>query len=140
MIAIMSKITGADIPHVFLMMAELPYYRKRDTLLALVKESLPPEKSERVNWFLGQLHQWNKLRNSIAHSAWKEGKRLGSIKPFALSARGGKVTAIGFDQDERDYTDEELVDIANELISLRTQFQEYLYSVDLVPKEPDTGQ
>ncbi len=82
---------------------------------------------------------FRRLRNSIAHSLWKEGTRPRSIKPFGLSVRGGTLTAIGYDQDERDYTDEELVDIANELTSLHTQFQEYLYSVDLLPKEPDTG-
>jgi hypothetical protein len=32
-------------------------------------------------------------RNSIAHSAWKEGARPRSIKPFGLSVRGGTVAA-----------------------------------------------
>lgn len=134
MIAIMNKITGADIPYLFMMMAELPYHRKRDTLLALIKSgTIPSEQIERVTWFLGELHKWNKLRNFIAHLAWKEGKRPHSIKPFGLSGRGGKVTAIGYDPDDRDYTDEELVDIANELESLYSRFQEYLFSVNLLP-------
>jgi hypothetical protein len=138
MVMIMTKITGTDIAHLSMMTAELPYRGKRDTTLALLKlGTLPPENVERVIGFLGELHKWNKLRNSIAHSAWKEGARPRSIKPLGLSVRGGTVTATGLDPDERDYTDVELLDIADELISLHTRFQEYLYSVDLLPKSTD---
>lgn len=138
LVGIMCVVTGAELTLLSMMTAELPYRGKRETLLAIIKVvDLAAEKVERITWFLGEIHKWNKLRNFIAHSTWKVGARPRSIKPFSLSVRGGSVTTHGMEHDERDYTDEELVDIANEMVKLHDQFQQYLLSADLLPKRSD---
>jgi hypothetical protein len=121
-----------------MMTAELPYRGKRETLLALIKVlDIPPHKVERIAWYLGELHKWNKLRNHIAHSIWKGGSRARSIKPLSLSIRGGTVSSTGLDADERDYTDEELVNIAKEMVKLHERFRDYLLDARLIPSSSD---
>jgi hypothetical protein len=133
MVGIMSKLMKADKGELHMIAAELPYRGKRDALLAMIKSKpLPAEQIERIAWFLGELHKRNGLRNAIAHSAWKHGVRDNAVKPLSLSVRGG-LTIKGTDEDELDYTDEELVNIAIELETNHNRFRDYLFSVDLLP-------
>lgn len=140
MVGVLSKLIDADVVHTAMITAELPYRGKRETLLAMIKEKpLPPEQIEKISGYLGQLHQWNPLRNSIAHSQWKRGKRPGSVMPFGVSIRGGEADYIGFN-DERDYTIDELISIANQLVGLRTRFSDYLRSIGLLPRSEDIAE
>jgi hypothetical protein len=135
MVGVISVLMNADIPFVSMITAELPYRGKVDTLKAMMKvKLLPAAQIEKINGYLGELKKWNALRNAIAHSTWKEGDRPGSVKPFGLSVRGGDATFTGLEEEERDYTAEELINIANQLINLRDRFRRYLKSVDLLPK------
>jgi hypothetical protein len=83
------------------------------------------------------LHKRNGLRNAIAHSAWKHGARDNAVKPLSLSVRGEKVTIKGTDEDELDYTDQELVNIAIDLDTNYHRFRDYLFSIDLLPREAE---
>jgi hypothetical protein len=136
MVAVMSVLLKTDSGELHMITSELPYRGKRDALLAMIKAKmvLPPEQVERITWFLGQLHKHNGLRNAIAHSTWKSSARPNAVKPLSLSVRGGAVTFKGIEDDEPDYTDEELVNIANELIRNYEQFRDYLLSVNLLPR------
>jgi hypothetical protein len=139
MVGIMSKLMKADKGELHMIAAELPYRGKRDALLAMIKSKpLPAEQIERIAWFLGELHKRNGLRNAIAHSAWKHGVRDNAVKPLSLSVRGG-LTIKGTDEDELDYTDEELVNIAIEFETNHNRFRDYLFSVDLLPLDPEYG-
>jgi hypothetical protein len=138
MVGVMSKLMNADIAEFHMIAAELPYRGKRDALLAMIKSKLlPPEQIERITWFLGELHKRNGLRNAIAHSAWKHGARDNAVKPLSLSVRGEKVTIKGTDEDELDYTDQELVNIAIDLDTNYNRFRDYLFSIDLLPRETE---
>jgi hypothetical protein len=138
MVGIMSKLMKADIGELHMIAAELPYRGKRDALLAMIKSKpFPAEQIERIAWFLGELHKRNGLRNAIAHSAWKHGVRDNAIKPLSLSVRGERLTIKGTDEDELDYTDEELVNIAIELDTNYYRFRDYLFSVDLLPRDSE---
>jgi hypothetical protein len=132
MVGIVSALTKIHIAHAAMLMAELPYRGKRDTVLALIKIHLDEDKAGRVQGYLGELHKWSKLRNAIAHSTWKEGKRSNSIKPFSMSVRGGEMKPAGLDSDEQDYTDVELVEIARQLLDLHTRFRKYLDAAGIV--------
>jgi hypothetical protein len=134
MVGVMAKLLGASIFYVSMITSELPYRGKRDTLLAMIKaRGLSKTQIEKISGFLGQLHKYNKLRNAIAHSSWKEGSRPESVKPFGMSVRSGDTTVVGMDDEEPDYTAEELINIANELITLRDRFHRYLMSEKLLP-------
>jgi hypothetical protein len=138
MVGAMSVVMDAEVVPVSMMAAELPYRGKRETLLALIKaKPLPDDQISRIAWFLGELNKRNALRNAIAHQAWKKGLRPNSIKPLGLSVRGGSVSFAGLQEDERDYTVDELIDIANELIRLYEQFRDYLGDVSLLPVHSD---
>ena len=132
MIGIVSALTGATIFHTAMLMAELPYRGKRDTVLALIKLLLSHTQVEQIKGYLGQLHTWNALRNSIAHSTWVEGARPDSIKAFGMSVRGGEADPKGVGEDERDYTAKELNDISDQLKRLHTRFRKYLDSQNLL--------
>jgi hypothetical protein len=135
MVGAMSKLLNTDSAELQMITAELPYRGKRDALLAMIKvKQLPPDQIERIAWFLGELHKYNGLRNAIAHSSWTEGARPNSVKPFSLSVRGGEVILRGVNQDERDYTEQELIDIARELFRNQERFRDYLFSVNLLPR------
>lgn len=135
MVGVMCKLMDVDIVYGSMITAELPYRGKRDTLSAMIRaKDIPTDQIEKLNGYLGQLHKWNRLRNAIAHHTWKEGKRHGSIKPFGLSVRDGETNYIGLNEDEKDYTVRELINIANQLITLRRNLVQYLKRVDLLPK------
>lgn len=135
MISAMSVVVNADFMPIAMLTAELPYRGKRDTFRAMIKaKPLPTDQIERINWFLGQLHSKNKLRNAIAHYEWKDGQRYGAIKPLSLSVRDGVAKATGLDPSERDYTANELIDEANYLVKLHAEFMIYLSSVGLLPR------
>jgi hypothetical protein len=138
MVGVMSKLMNTDIAELHMIAAELPYRGKRDALLAMIKSKLLPlEQIERITWFLGELHKRNGLRNAIAHSAWKHGARDNAVKPLSLSVRSEKVTIKGTDEDELDYTDQELVNIAIDLDTNYHRFRDYLFSIDLLPREAE---
>jgi len=58
---------------------------------------------------------------------------------LSLSVRGERLTIKGTDEDELDYTDQELVNIAIELDTNYNRFRDYLFSVDLLPRDPEYG-
>jgi hypothetical protein len=97
---------------------ELSYSAKRDTLyswmeIAKVDDSirLPIKK------FFDEVDDYNSLRNLIAHSIWTHGTRPGSIKPVTVKIRGGKGKFFGDpkDETEKDWTEEEMTNIAAKL-------------------------
>jgi hypothetical protein len=55
------------------------------------------------------------LRNNVAHTSWRRGRRPGSIKPLVIKAKG-KLLLLGAHHDEKDWTAEELNSEADEIL------------------------
>ena len=141
MVGIMCKVSNLDSVYGGVFTSELPYRGKKDTLAAILDlRKVPAEQIEKLNGYLGQVHKWNSLRNAIAHNVWKPGRRPGSVMPFGLSVRNRDQIFVGYEEKDRDYTAEELLQIGNELISLHDRFVRYLKGVNLLPTAaPDDG-
>lgn len=123
----MAGIVGMNTAETMMLTATMGYSAKKDTLQSLLKLPHPFKAHvERINWFLGEVHKYNGLRNYIAHSMWIEGKRPDSIKPMSVIVRGGSGKYLGIDEEERDYLFEELIVIADELSARHDEFQKFL--------------
>lgn len=115
-----------------ILMSEHGYAGKRNTTKSLVAASnLPDKTKEKLQWFLGEVHKHNGLRNHIAHSVWVVGKRPKSVKPFGLSARSGKPLITGMRDEDSDYLIEELESQAQELNKTYNDFKDYLQAEGL---------
>ncbi len=130
----MAALLGANLGPVTILVAGLGYAGKRDALLSLTKAKIMPAKDQKkIIGFLDDLHKYAGLRNSIAHSVWKHGRRAGAIKPINLTVRGGTMRVRGLRQNEPDYTADELFEISGRLADLHNQFRDYLESASLFP-------
>jgi hypothetical protein len=106
---------------------ELSYRSRRETLLSLIRaKPLPKRQIERIESYLAALHTQNGLRNAIAHQEWKKGARSATVRPFGLSIRGGKVSVKGMSENEQEYTEDDLIVIANELAANYDKFLAFL--------------
>lgn len=134
MVGAISNLLETSAAGVMHLTAEMPYRAKKDALKALSKASdLKGHDKERIAWFLGQVHTFNDLRNSIAHNIWKRGERPGSIKPLSLGVRSGTTKIKGIYPTEPDYTLDELNAAVENLIRLQHEFCDYLVSLGLWP-------
>jgi hypothetical protein len=97
---------------------------------------MPDDQRAKIEEFDAAIHAYNSLRNAIAHSSWKKGKRTDSVKPLDLSVRGGRVKFKGLSEDEREYPPDELHEIANRL-TLNNDFLSYLASIGLIIEATD---
>jgi hypothetical protein len=62
---------------------------KRDYVSAMARISTwPPYVSKGLVDLMDRAKSVSTLRNDIAHSVWRKGRRAGSIKPMTMSARG----------------------------------------------------
>jgi hypothetical protein len=124
---VMSTVVEAPITPVSMLTVELSYRAKRETLLSLIRaKPLLKRQVERIESYLAALHRRNGLRNAIAHQEWKEGARGGTVRPFGLSIRGGTVSVKGMSENEQEYTEDELIAIANELALNYDKFLAFL--------------
>ena len=129
-----SAITGIEVPHAIMMMVELGYSGKRNTIRCLILSGIKDAKTrEKVIWYLGQIHKHNQLRNNIAHRVWVAGKRPNSVKPMGLSIRGGKPDFAGLFDDEQDWTVDELWAAANDLGKTYNDLTGYCHEKQLFP-------
>ena len=133
MIGIISVITKLPVHQAAMLMAELPYRGKRETLLAMIKLTRPAIQVEKISGYLGELHKWNQLRNAIAHCIWVDGARPNTIKAMSMSVRGGSADFKGIDDEEPEYTAKDLVSAATQLVNLHSRFKEYLFAERLIP-------
>jgi hypothetical protein len=56
------------------------------------------------------------LRNNVAHNPWAPGKRHQSVKPMVLKAKGKTLKILGAENNERDWTAEELSSEADDIL------------------------
>jgi len=99
----------------------------RNVVKALAKQNLDESKSNKLIQLVGEFGSHSKLRNYIAHNDWANGARPTSIKPVQMNIREGRLDTKGFAEDEKDYTLDELLDSAKQLVSLRDKVVRYLH-------------
>ena len=93
---------------------------------SLAKMTLDPKWSEVFCCIVGDWSAHNALRNLIAHSAWADGDRPGSIKPRNLSIREGRAKFAGDGEDEASYTADELEAAAKSLAFINKRNLQFL--------------
>jgi hypothetical protein len=129
-----SKILLADHALTAVAISNLGYSAKCETLKSLLSLNSWPDldRSKTVLEFVTKFNSYVPLRNAIAHHVWKQGKRLGSIKPLSASARGGKAKFQGLFEDEKDYTVDDLFEISNDLGDIHDRFVKFLIDVGAI--------
>lgn len=93
--------------------------------LAKAKEPITPE-VERFLQIVGDLAKFSRIRNYVAHSQWTTGARLGSIKPTGIDIRDGKARVLGYGEDEKDWTVDDLYAESDALVELSARIRAFL--------------
>lgn len=99
----------------------------RNVAKSIAKErfKLTPE-VERFCQLVGDLGAFGALRNAVAHSRWTKGARQCSIKPFRVDIRSGSARFIGDDDEERDWTADELTEQGQKLFELNHRIVQFM--------------
>jgi hypothetical protein len=125
----LSALTGIDPGRIGIVTRELGYSAKRDTLYSWMEiAQIDRTLREPIKTFFDAVDGYNPLRNLIAHSIWTHGTRPGSIKPVTVKVRGGKGRFFGDPKDptERDWTEEEMTNIAAKLGIIHNSYVSFL--------------
>ncbi|MGO9786669.1 MAG: hypothetical protein ACLPL5_07670 [Stellaceae bacterium] len=138
--AMVAKLINCTMDHSFVLMSGLSFRAKKNAVTSLIHHvSISATQKERIIWFVSQVAKHSRLRNSIAHHVWVTGTRPKSIKPSYFDIMGGKGEIIGDDDEEVDYTDEDLEIAADELSTLYNDFLAYLLSENLIDPPDKTA-
>jgi hypothetical protein len=112
----------------------LAYNAKCEALESLLRlVTFADNQNSEILGHITSFNAYSPLRNFIAHRSWIPGTREGSIKPLSVSARGGKAKVVGVHDEERDYTLDELFEIAGDLARIHDAFQAFLLRVGAIP-------
>jgi hypothetical protein len=124
----MAAIAELDIGKITVLTRELAYSAKRDALYSYMElYNTPDDLKTEIKGFLDAAHEYNGLRNHIAHSLWRLGSRPTAVRPMTIRVRFGKGTLVG-DDNERDYTLEELAHIADRLRQIHNSYIQFMRS------------
>ncbi len=116
-----------DLSKVLILTRNISYTGKRDVLFALLTEvNLDAEQQQQIRGFLDAADKYSTVRNHIAHSVWVAGARPDSIKPMSVAIRYGKLKYQGVLEEERDYTEAELIAIADKLAIISNSYVDFL--------------
>jgi len=129
-----SKILSANHTLTAVAISNLAYNAKCEALKSLLDLNPWPDRdrADIVLKFIADFNLQAPLRNLIAHHPWMQGKRPGSIKPLSVRSRGGKAKFQGMSDDERDYTADELFEIADNLVGIHEDFVKFLIGVGAI--------
>ena len=124
----MGAVAELDIGKITLLTRDLGYAAKRDALYSYMEfYETPDELKAQIRAFLDAAHEYNALRNHIAHSLWRRGSRPNSVRPLTIKVRCGKCKLVGAD-DEPDYTETELGLIADKLRQIHNSYMQFMKS------------
>jgi hypothetical protein len=120
-----------------LALSGLSYSGKCDALLSLMKimsfSDGSTDRSGEITTIVKEFNSYNYLRNSIAHHTWIEGTRPNSVKPMSISARWGDAKVRGLAEDDQDFELNDIVNVANKLISIHERLRELLRNTRSIP-------
>jgi len=122
--AMIGAMAGTNLSSVLFMTGGLGFRARRDCLLNIAKLKRPDIVPE-LEKILERIQTANTLRNNVAHSIWKPGRRPGSIKPIGAITQGGKARVVGVSDNEREWTPEELWNDAHQIELLHTELDEF---------------
>jgi hypothetical protein len=129
-----AAVSGVEDSKLAVLTRSMTYAQKRDTLYSyLVIDNFAPDKAAQIRDLFDRAHEFNYLRNCIAHAIWVEGTRPASVRPQYIDVRFGKGRLVGFDDDERDYTMDELGNAANSLRKITNEIIRYLRDSGIAP-------
>ena|SRR5579862_3044320 len=130
-----AHILGAHHGAVAATISGLGYTAKCEALTSLISMSkLPEGYAATITKAINDFNAHNALRNGIAHHVWREGARAHSVRFLSITSRGGKAKVRGLRDGERDFTTDELIDIADELLGIQERFSDYLVEVGIIPE------
>jgi hypothetical protein len=114
----------------------LGYTAKTEALTSLIGiHNIPAGMATTMTNAVDKFKGYYNLRKAIAHQVWLRGSRPESIKVISISAKGGKAKVRGTDDGLRDYTVDELIDIANELLLFVEGFASYLRKEKIIGRD-----
>jgi hypothetical protein len=93
---------------------------------SIAKIKLRPELAEQFVSLVGRWSAHSRLRNDIAHNRWTKGGKPGSIKPVYINIRDDKARFGGYDEEERDWTTDEIGKAFNQLASINEEIKTFL--------------
>jgi hypothetical protein len=131
----LAAITGIDAGKLAIITRGLSYAARRDTLYSYMEiVEIDEDFKARVKGFFDAVHEYSGLRNHIAHSLWTKGIRPNTIRPLSVRVQGGKGRFYGLpdSNDVRDYTLEELGNIALKLAIIHNSHVTFLRTSGLI--------
>jgi hypothetical protein len=126
--AAMAAASGLDDSKLVILTKGLSYSQKRDTFYSYLEIYPLVDKAHvaKLKDFFDRAHTYNPLRNNIAHALWRPGVRPGTIRAGYVDVRYGKGKVVGYNEDDKDYTVDELGDVANALHAIVNDLIRYL--------------
>lgn len=122
-------------------LSQYGYEQLRGLLQAMIEEaSAPKNHKEEFLDLIAAIHKKAPLRNNVAHSVWRAGRKDKTIKPFVLKMKG-KMFVLGTHHNEKDWTAEELHAEADDILLRLSNLHQYLVKEGLFvqPKAPQGG-
>lgn len=106
----------------------------RKVVKCVAKEMDWPDETtlEKLMQIVGDSKPASQLRNYIAHSQWVDGKRPRSIKPIGMDIRNENTRLYGHDDEERDWTAEEIEEEAAKLDDISRRILKFAQETGIV--------
>lgn len=103
------RMSGMELYAVAIICEPYSALQLRNVLTSLNRHfELPDDCNKRLCDLVGEFKTFSRLRNDIGHYMWTVGNRPNSVKPLGMDIRSGHAKAVGVNDQERDWTLEEL--------------------------------
>lgn len=97
-----------------------PYgaYQLNSVVKSVARLVVNPISQDRLVSLVDRWEKFTPLRTAVAHHIWRLGARPDSIRPTFIEVKSGHLKIKGSEDEDRDYTIPELVDLVNSLDAL----------------------
>lgn len=89
---------------------------------------LSNDDKEEFTQLLGRFKEHKALRNAIAHHIWTDSKRPGAVRPMYSTVWNERAEFYGHDDEEPDYTAEDIVSACQKLDKLHSDLVDFYNS------------
>ncbi len=128
-------ILDTDLGTALILMGDTHYRQKQTTLRNLhATHGIAGHWNPQLIEILDEVSKLSKLRNHIAHSTWRAGRKPGSIKPMGMALRGGTPKPYGYKHNEKNYTVADLEASARSIAATSKRFTKFLSETGLEAK------
>lgn len=123
----LSDILRMDLGELLILTEPYSSQNLRNVAKSIIKQRTPEGPlRDRFVGIIGRFGTFGRIRNHIAHSRWTAGKRTNSIRPFGIDIRSGSAKFLGIDPDEEDFTPDDLLRVAGDLLRLNQDIVQFL--------------